>query len=120
MMDIMNCSEAFMYYYNPREGTRAEKMDNQIDERTKTARLERLINEQLERQKVIRENTLPIKRREAIITSLSRDDKERYLARDEHNYYYSFSPIKNHNIGDRVFIDANELSGNTFRGVEIE
>lgn len=120
MMDIMNCSEAFMYYYNPREGTRAEKMDNQIDERIKTARLERLINEQLERQKVIREKALPIKRREAIITSLSRDDKERYLARDEHNYYYSFSPIKNHNIGDRVFIDANELSGNTFRGVEIE
>lgn len=116
MMDIMNCSEAFMYYFNPREGTRAEKMDSQIDEKTKTKRLERLINEQLSRQKTIRESILPIKNREVLITGISRDDKNRFLARDEHNYYYSILPHRPCSIGDIIRVNSTELSGNTFRG----
>ncbi len=119
MMEIMHPSEAFMYYYNPREGTRAEKMDGQIDIKTKTERLERLIEKQLERQKIIRENSLPLER-ECLITSLSRDDESRFLCRDEHNFYYSVMPDKNHNIGDIIRVKATTLSGNTFRGDEID
>lgn len=119
MMDIMNPSEAFMYYYNPREGTRAASMEGQIDENTKKERLEKLINLQLERQKIIREKALPLTVT-AIITNESRDDRERYLCRDEHNYYYSIQPLGKHNAGDKVRVKADVLQGNTFRGVEIE
>ncbi len=119
MMDAMNPSEAFMYYYNPREGTRAASMEGQIDENTKKERLEKLINLQLERQKKIRDNSLPLTVT-AIITNESRDDRERYLCRDEHNYYYSIEPLGKHNPGDKVRLKADVLQGNTFRGVEIE
>ncbi len=119
MMQIMHPTEAFMYYYNPREGTRAEKMDGQIDIKTKTERLERLIFEQLERQKSIRENSLPLERW-CLITSPSRDDGARFLARDEHNFYYSVKPTAEHKSGDIILVRATQLSGNTFRGDEIE
>ena len=94
-------------------------MDGQIDLKTKTSRLERLINEQLERQKRIRENELPLTRK-AVITNESRDDKSRYLARDEHNYYYSVEPLGKHIPGDVITVRADVLCGNTFRGVEID
>ncbi len=119
MMDIMHPTEAFMYYYNPREGTRAAGMPEQIDEKEKTRRLENLIALQLERQKKIREDSLPL-RRTAIVTSESRDDRSRYLARDEHNYYYSVEPLKSHENGDVISVYADVLQGNTFRGKEIE
>lgn len=118
MMEIMHPTEAFMYYFNSREGTRAATMEGQLDEKTKIARLERLIAEQLERQKIIREDELPLER-VSIITSESRDDKTRYLTRDEHNYYYSVEPLTKHEIGDVIKVRATELCGNTFRGVEI-
>ena len=119
MMEIMGCTEAFMYYFNPREGTRAYDMEGQLDEKTKVKRLERLINEQLERQKRIKTSELPFEA-QGIVTTISRDDKDRYLVRTEHNEYVSIVPITHHEIGDVVKVRAEELNGNTFRGVEIE
>ena len=60
-----------MYYYNPREGTRAASMDGQIDEKIKIERLERLIQEQIDRQKRDKEALIPFKAK-AIITGVSR------------------------------------------------
>ena len=117
MMEAMGCTEAFMYYFNPREGTRAAEMDGQIEESIKVRRLERLIAEQIERQARIKGSMLPF-RATAIVTGTSRDDKDRYLARGEHNDYFSFSSEKEHKPGDVVIIDAVELKGNTFRGSE--
>lgn len=119
MMEIMECTEAFMYYFNPREGTRAAAMEGQIDESVKVKRLERLISEQIERQKRIKNEMLPFKTR-AIITGVSRDEKDRYLARDEHNSYFSVESTLKHSSGDVICVSATELSGNTFRGKEIE
>ena len=119
MMEIMGCTEAFMYYFNPREGTRAEKMDGQIEESVKIKRLERLINEQLERQKRIKSSFLPFEA-VGIVTTVTRDDDKRYLLRTEHNEYVSFSPLKTHKSGDTVYVRATELNGNTYRGEEIE
>ena len=119
MMEIMGCTEAFMYYFNPREGTRAYDMEGQLDEKTKVKRLERLINEQLERQKRIKTSELPFEA-QGIVTTISRDDKDRYLVRTEHNEYVSIVPLTHHAIGDVVKVRAEELNGNTFRGVEIE
>lgn len=117
LMEEMGCTEAFMYYFNPREGTRAASMDGQIEESVKIKRLERLIDEQIKRQAVIKEAMLPFTAL-AIVTGKSRDDEDRYLARGEHNDYFSFSSSVSHNPGDAVIIDAEELKGNTFRGKE--
>ena len=116
-MEEMGCTEAFMYYFNPREGTRAARMDGQLEESVKVKRLERLIAEQIQRQERIKASMLPFSAR-AIVTGVSRDDSDRYLARGEHNDYFSFSSSASHEPGDVVFIDASELRGNTFRGVE--
>lgn len=116
-MEALGCTEAFMYYFNPREGTRAATMDGQLDESVKVRRLERLISEQLERQRRIKERMLPFTAR-AIVTGESRDDGSMYLARGEHNDYFAFTPASAHKAGDIVMIDASELSGNTFRGTE--
>lgn len=119
MMEIMDCSEAFMYYFNPREGTRAAGMDGQIEEEIKINRLEKLIALQIERQKRDKEALVPFKAM-AIVTGVSRDDKTRYLARGEHNYYFSVESALTHKEGDIIYVDATEVQGNTFRGVEIE
>ncbi len=116
LMEEMGCTEAFMYYFNPREGTRAAGMEGQIEESVRIRRLERLIDEQIRRQAVIKEGMLPFTAL-AIVTGKSRDD-ERYLARGEHNDYFSFSSSISHKPGDAVIIDAEELKGNTFRGRE--
>ena len=117
MMEEMGCTEAFMYYFNPREGTRAAAMEGQLDESVKVGRLERLIEEQIARQSRIKKAMLPFTAR-AIVTGVSRDDSNRYLARGEHNDYFSFASEKEHIAGDVVIIDADELKGNTFRGNE--
>ena len=85
----------------------------------KIKRLERLINEQLERQKRIKSASLPFEA-VGIVTTVTRDDDKRYLLRTEHNEYVSFSPLKPHKNGDTVYVRATELNGNTYRGEEIE
>lgn len=119
MMEIMNCTEAFMYYYNPREGTVSAKMDGQIEESEKIRRLERLIAEQLERAKKYKESILPFKTK-VLVKSETRDDKSRLLGYDEHNYMVSFKPKKDHKEGDFVSVYVTELNGNTFRGEETD
>ena len=119
MMAKMNCTEAFMYYFNPREGTKAADMPDQIDEKTKIARLERLIAEQIDRQKIIKSNMLPFSTK-VLITGTSRDEKDRLLGRSEHNDYFSVETITAHKPGDVIVVEATELNGNTFRGKEVE
>lgn len=118
MMEIMNCTEAFMYYFNPREGTRAYDMPEQIDESIKIKRLERLIAEQIDRQKVIKNKMLPFKTK-VLVTGISRDEDDRVLCRSEHNDYFSIESDVKHNPGDIIYIEATELNGNTFRGKEV-
>ena len=119
MMEKMGCTEAFMYYFNPREGTRAAGMDGQIADDVKIRRLERLIDEQLMRQKRIKEGMLPFKSR-VIVTGLSRDDEGMYLGRSEHNDYFAFTSASDLSEGMMADVYADELSGNTFRGHRVE
>lgn len=119
MMEEMGCTEAFMYYYNPREGTPSAKMDGQIDEKEKIRRLENLINLQLERARKIKESRLPFKTR-VLVKGDTRDDKSRLLGYNEHNDMVSFSPRKEHEKGDMVNVYVTELNGNTYRGEEID
>lgn len=118
MMDYMETVEAFMYYFNPREGTKAFSMDGQIPLEEKTRRLEELINKQLDRARRIKESLLPFTSK-AIVLGRTRDDERKFLARNEHNYMISFEPKKEHGEGDIVDLLFQSLKGNTFTGVEL-
>ena len=118
MMEIMGCTEAFMYYFNPREGTKAATMDGQLDDKTKIARLERLINEQLERAKRIKTARLPFECK-VVVQGTTRDEKDHVLGRDEHNDMISFIPSPGVKAGDIIMVRATELNGNTYRGEQL-
>lgn len=118
MMDIMAPIEAFMYYYNVREGTPAATMEGQIDEKVKAERLERLIDEELKRVSSIKEAKLPFTA-DFIVTGIPRDDKDSYLARSEHNEMVSFIPKGEHKPGDIVTVSCTLLKGNTYKGEEV-
>ena len=118
LMDYMHPIEAFMYYYNLREGTVAAKMDGQLEDDVKIARLERLIDEQLKRcqeEKINRKNMIT----RGVVTGITRDDKDRYLARNEHNEMISFKPISKVEIGSMVNLKCYDLKGNTYLADEI-
>ena len=115
MMEEMGCTEAFMYYFNPREGTKAASMDGQIPDEIKIARLERLIAEQLERAQKIKKARLPFSS-DVVVLGTTRDEKDRYLGRNSHNDMVSFSSPFSLGEGDVVHVDFKELSGNTYRG----
>lgn len=115
MMDEMACTEAFMYYFNPREGTKAAAMDGQIPDEIKIARLERLIEEQLDRAQRIKRARLPFSS-EVIVLGPTRDEKDRYLGKNSHNDMVSFSSASPVKEGDIVLVDFKDLNGNTYRG----
>ena len=118
LMDYLHPIEAFMYYYNLREGTVAAKMDGQLEDDVKIARLERLIDEQLKRcqeEKLTRMNMVT----RGVVTGVTRDDKDRYLARNEHNEMISFKPKKSVLIGSMVDLKCYNLKGNTYLADEI-
>ena len=119
LMQTVGYEAAYMYYYNPREGTPSAKMDLQIEEEEKIRRLERLIQEQLDRAHRIKESRLPFETK-VLIRGNTRDDKDRLLGYNEHNDMVSFMPKKAHVKGDMVRVRLTELNGNTYRGEEID
>lgn len=117
-MDYLSPIEAFMYYYNLREGTPAAKMEGQIDEEVKTARLERLIDEQLRRCAEMKQKRIGLVS-QALVLGPTRNDKEAFLARNEHNEMMSFHPSSaSVRPGDIVNLKTTELKGNTYLAVE--
>ena len=118
LMEYMHPIEAFMYYYNLREGTVAAKMDGQLEDDVKIARLERLIDEQLKRCQKEKEGRMNMTTR-GLVTGITRDDKDRYLARNEHNEMISFKPKESVKVGDMVNLKCYSLKGNTYLADEI-
>ena len=117
-MDYLSPIEAFMYYYNLREGTPAAEMEGQIPEEEKTARLERLIDEQLKRS--FKEKSLRVGMTcRALVTGVTRDDKNAFLARNAHNEMISFHPSPGVGPGDVVTLRTTSLKGNTYLGQEV-
>lgn len=118
LMEYMHPIEAFMYYWNLREGTRAATMDGQLDEDVKIKRLERLIAEQLERCQREKDGRKHMLTR-ALVTGITRDDRDRYLAHNSHNEMISFRPKGEVNPGDMVNLQCYELKGNTYLADEV-
>ena len=112
--------EAYMYYWNPREGTRACSMEGQIPESDRQQRLQKLIDWQLE-------NAARIKSgrahgiQEVLVTQVSRDNSNQMLGRNEHNEMVAFDVLEGASVrpGDMVKVEFRMLNGNTYLGRQV-
>jgi len=113
LMKQVKYESAMMYFYNPREGTPAAKME-QIPECTRKERLQRVIDLQLEHthEQMIKRIGKTVK---VLVEGVSRDNKEELLGQIEQHEKVCFKAPKNL-IGSFVQVKITELSGNTYRG----
>lgn len=114
LMRRVKYESAMMYYYNPREGTPAAKME-QLPVEVRKERLQRVIDLQLEHtheQMSKRVGSTVM----VLVEGVSRDDKTELLGQTEQHEKIAFKAEKS-KIGSFVNVKITELSGNTFRGV---
>ena len=113
LMRRVKYESAMMYYYNPREGTPAAKME-QLPEQVRKDRLQRVIDLQLEHthEQMSKRVGSVMK---VLVESVSRDDKTELLGQTEQHEKVAFKAEKSL-IGKFVNVKITELSGNTFRG----
>lgn len=114
LLKIIRYKDAFMYYYNPREGTPAAKMVNQIPLAVKKQRLQKIIDLQLEI------TTEELKKRVGktvmvLCQSVSKDNKDELLGKTEQDERIVFKAEKTQ-IGKFVKVQIDSLNGNTFKG----
>ncbi len=114
LMKEVKYESAFMYYYNPREGTPAAVMSNQIDIETKKKRLQKIINLQLEitQERLLTRVGQTVK---VLADIVSRDNKNELLGKTEYNGRVAFSGSPSL-IGQFVNVHIDSLNGNTFKG----
>ncbi len=117
-MDEIKFESAFMYYYNPREGTPAAKFENQVDLRIKKERLQKVIDLQLKHTSEVMKSRLG-RTIEVLADIVSRDDQSELLGKTEQNERVAFKADKKL-IGTFVKVRLDSLSGNTFRGTLVE
>ena len=114
LMEEVKFESAFMYYYNPREGTPAARYENQIPIEEKKARLQKVIDLQS------KHTTEVMKKRigETIVVLadiVSRHDESELLGKTEQNERVAFKADKKL-IGSFVKVKIESLNGNTFKG----
>lgn len=117
LMKSVRYENAFMYYFNPREGTPAYKMENQIPLEIKKERLQKIIDTQQsitlsQMQKRINTTTT------VLVESESRDNNEELLAKTPQDHRVVFK-AKASLIGTFATVKLNELSGQTFKGTAL-
>lgn len=113
LMKTVKYESAMMYYYNPREGTPAAKME-QIPVDIKKERLQRIIDLQLEHthEQMSKRVGKTVK---VLVEGVSRDDKSELLGQTEQHEKIAFKADKSI-IGTFVQIKIISLNGNTFKG----
>ena len=109
-------SDAFTYYFNPREGTKAAEMEFQLPEEVKLERLSRLIEEQKRIASTLRGQRLGT-RCKVLVEQEAKKGKGELLARTELNEMVVF-PGSPEQIGSFSYLTLTTLSGTTFRGEE--
>ncbi|MBO4533226.1 MAG: tRNA (N6-isopentenyl adenosine(37)-C2)-methylthiotransferase MiaB [Treponema sp.] len=113
LMKQVKYESAMMYFYNPREGTPAAKME-QLPEEVRKERLQRVIDLQLEHtQERMKErvgNTVLV-----LAEGVSRDDSTELLGQTEQHEKIVFKADRKL-IGSFVNVKINQLNGNTFKG----
>ena len=114
LMEQVRYETAFMYYYNPREGTPAAEYEDQIPVEIKKDRLQKIIDLQQEITKEEMKKQLGTMIT-ALVEGVSHNDEGELIARTERDERVVFAADKSL-IGQFVTVRLNELSGITFRG----
>ena len=120
LMKKVEFDSAFMYHYNPREGTVAYNFPDRIEEKVKLERLQRVIDLQLA---ITRKKMLSKVGKEAIILleSVSRNDSNELFGHTEANEMAVVEGLSNVSlIGQFVKVKIKELKGKTFRCEALE
>lgn len=117
LMNIIMYENAFMYYYNLRDGTPASIRTDQITTEVKKERLQKVIDLQLEitrkqMEKRVNQNIT------VLVEGVSRDNKSEVLARTPQDERVVFEASDNL-IGKFVQVKLDKLVGNTFKGTLI-
>ena len=117
LMRQVKFENAFMYYFNPREGTAAASMEGQISLEVKKQRLKQVIELQLDVSKEVMARhvgeTLKV-----LATSVSRDNKDELLGKTQRGECVAFKAPVSY-IGQFVRVHIDGLCGNTFRGTMV-
>lgn len=113
LMRQVKYESAMMYFYNPREGTPAAKME-QLPESVRKERLQRVIDLQLEHthEQMSKRIGMEVK---VLAESVSRDDKNELLGQTQQHEKVAFLADKSL-IGNFVNVKITSLNGNTFKG----
>lgn len=114
LMKEINYLAAYMYYYNPREGTPACSYENQIPMEDKKRRLAKIIDIQQEITKTEMKKQLG-KTVKVLVENVSRDDESEMLGRTSRDERVVFKADKLL-IGSFVEVKIESLNGNTFKG----
>ncbi len=114
LMDQVQFVYSFMYYYNPRKGTPAATMPDQIPLAKKKLRLERVIQTQKVHTKQIMQKLLG-KRLAVLVLSISKKKNNELLASSEQDIMVCFEGDAEL-IGSYCLVDITGISGNTFKG----
>ena len=117
LMKEINYLAAYMYYYNPREGTPACSYENQIPMEDKKRRLAKIIDIQQEITKTEMKKQLG-KTVKVLVENVSRDDESEMLGRTSRDERVVFKADKSL-IGSFVEVKIESLNGNTFKGCVI-
>ena len=117
-MEEIKFETAFMYYYNPREGTPAAKWPDQIDLAVKKERLQKVIDLQLKHTHQVMTSRIG-QEIQVLADIVSRDDETELLGKTEQNERVAFKADKKL-IGTFVKVKLTALNGNTFKGTLIQ
>ncbi len=118
LMEEVRFSNAYMYHYNPREGTAAYDMPDRIPYKVKTERLERIIATQLRHSKERMEESLG-KEEMVLVEGPSRRNPKEFLARSSRDEMVVYTGSSG-DIGSFKRLYLEQLRGKTFRAKEIE
>ena len=118
-MDYCGYIEAYMYYWNMREGTKACTMPGQIPVKERQARLQRLIDWQLKKCSQIKAGRTGTVQ-DVLVTGISRDSEHQMLGKNEHGEMIVFDTLSDEvSAGDFVRVRFESLNGNTFTGKQV-
>ena len=118
LMETVKFEYAYMYHYNPREGTKAFELPNRIPEPEKIRRLDKVIKLQHKITGEVLKNRL-YREVPVLVESVSRDNPRELLGRTGRDSRVVFKGPKDL-IGDFVNVRLEEIKGFTYRGTLME
>jgi len=113
LLKTIEFNDAFTYYYNPREGTKAFTLEDTVPHSLKIERLNRIIELQQGISQHKRKKRLG-KKVTVLVENISKQQSHEVLARTEHNDMVVF-PGGRELIGTFVNVELVSLRGSTFK-----